>query len=295
MEHVEIGVLGGCGLYQVPELTDIVRYELDTPFGKPSGQIVVGTLRGKRVAFIPRHGEDHTIPPSQVPYRANIFAFKRLGVRFLVSVNACGSLQTELAPGHFVIPDQLYDQTKGHRAHTFFDEDLVVHISAADPFCDELRPVLASAVREAGAVVHESGTFVTIEGPRFSTRVESQIFRQLGGSIIGMTSSPEAYLAREAEISYAAIAYITDYDSWRTHADPVTVVNLAETMRQSARYAEQALAIVIEKLDLNLRCPCHTALDHAVLTRLKHITPETRQKLAPILSRRLESRRGKMA
>lgn len=293
MEKVEIGVLGGCGLYQVSELTEIVRYEVDTPFGKPSGEVVVGTLRGKRVAFIPRHGEDHTIPPSEVPYRANIFALKQMGVRFLISVNACGSVQAEIAPGHFVIPDQLYDQTKLYRGRSFFEDGIVVHVSTAEPFCGELGQVLAVAAREAGAIVHDGGMFVTIEGPRFSTRGESQIFRQLGCSIVGMTSSPEAALAREAEISYAAMAYVTDYDSWRTEVDPVTIVNLGETMRQSARYAETAVAIAVEKLDTRHVCDCHTALDHAILTRLKHVSPDVLEKLQPILARRLERHHSK--
>lgn len=287
METVAIGVLGGCGLYQIPEITEKTSYLIETPFGSPSGDVVVGTLRGKRVAFIPRHGEDHTLPPSQVPYRANIYAFKKLGVRTLISVNACGSLQAELAPGHFVVPDQLLDQTKLDRGNTFFDDGIVVHTSTANPFCHDLRQILAQAAEQAGATVHQGGTFVTIEGPRFSSRAESQVFRQLGGNIIGMTTSPEAYLAREAEISYASLAYVTDYDSWRTEIDPVTVRNLGNVMKRSAQLAQSAVAHAVENLDPDNSCDCHTALNHAILTDIRAVTPEIVEKLQPILKRRL--------
>lgn len=287
MEQVKIAVLGGCGLYQVPELTDQQRYSIATPFGKPSDDVVIGTLRGRRVAFIARHGEDHTIPPSQVPYRANIYALKQLGVRFLISVNACGSLQGHLQPGHFMIPDQLFDQTKLYRGRTFFEAGLVVHIAVPDPFCPQLRGVLLEATQKAGATVHDKGLFLTIEGPRFNTQAESLIYRQLGCHIVGMTSSPEAYLAREAEMSYASMAYITDYDSWRTDADGVTVENLGAVMRQSARYAQQAVAEAVELLDETMNLPAHHALNHAILTDLKRVAPEVLDPLRPILARRL--------
>lgn len=285
MEKVEIGVLGGCGLYQVAELTDQVRYTVQTPFGYPSGDIVVGTLRGKRVAFIPRHGEDHTLAPSHVPYRANIYALKQMGVRFLMAVNACGSLQAAYAPGDFVIPNQLLDQTKHDRARSFFEDGVVVHTSTAEPFCSELRQVIYQAASSAGAKTHDGGVFVTIEGPRFSTRFESQLFQQWGCSIIGMTSSPEAFLAREAEMSYASLAYVTDYDSWRNEAAPVTVCGLESVMQRSARLAQSAVAAAVEQLDTTLTCSCHTALQDAILTNLEIVDPVILNKLHPLLAR----------
>ncbi len=286
METIEIGVLGGCGLYQVPEITDTTRYSITTPFGAPSGDVVVGTLRGKRVGFIPRHGEKHTLAPSDVPYRANIYAFKQMGVKFIISVNACGSLREDYRPGDFVLPDQIYDQTKNYRGRTFFEEGLVAHTSTATPFCEDLGDTLADAAVRAGATVHRSATFVTIEGPRFSSRAESQIFRQLGCSIVGMTSSPEAFLAREAEISYASLAYVTDYDSWRSEAEAVTVCGLENTMQRSAEIAQLAVAHAVELLDTTGGCTCHTALDDAILTDPTDIPSALLAKLHPILQRR---------
>jgi 5'-methylthioadenosine phosphorylase len=272
----------------MPELSEIKRYEISTPYGPMSGPVVVGTLRGKRAAFIARHGEDHTLPPSEVPYRANIYALKQMGVRFVISVNACGSLRPEIAPGHFVIPDQLFDQTKLYRGRTFFERGLVAHIAVPEPFCDYLAPLLAEAAAQSGARVHQGGVFLTIEGPRFSTRGESLIYKNLGCSIVGMTSSPEAYLAREAEISYAAMAYVTDYDSWRTEAEGVTVANLGETMKRSARYAQAAVAYAVAALDEDHTTPGHTALDHAILTDRAAIPPDILEGLRPILARRFQ-------
>ncbi|HSK89253.1 MAG TPA: S-methyl-5'-thioadenosine phosphorylase, partial [Anaerolineales bacterium] len=212
-EHVTLAIIGGSGLYAMAGLSDTQEHHITTPFGKTSAPIIVGTLEGQRVAFLARHGIGHHITPSEVPYRANIYALKSLGVQRIVSISACGSLQQEFAPGHIVIPDQIYDNTHG-RARSFFGEGLVAHISVADPFCADLSGQLESAVRMAGGTTHRGGSFITIEGPRFSTKAESNTYRSWGMSIIGMTASPEAFLAREAEICYATMAHVTDYDVW---------------------------------------------------------------------------------
>src|SRR5882672_6073266 len=205
MEPVRIAVIGGSGLYNMPEFTDATEHRIDTPFGPTSDAIIVGNLRGQRVAFVPRHGRGHVLSPSEVPYRANIYALKTLGFTIVSAVSACGSLKLELAPGHIVVPDQLFDYTKDERGRSFFGHGLVAHIGVADPFCPALSGVIAETTVEAGGTVHRGGTFVTIEGPRFSTKGESQVWRQLGFSIIGMTTSPEAFLAREAEMHYAVM------------------------------------------------------------------------------------------
>lgn len=284
-ETVHIGVIGGSGLYRMPELTDVVTTSIDTPFGKPSADIVIGTLRGKRVAFIPRHGIGHVYTPSTVPYRANICALKMLGVRTIIAVNACGSLREDYAPGHIVIPDQLYDQTKADRGRSFFDTGVVAHVSVANPFCTELNTLVADAARQSGGTVHEGGTYITVEGPRFSTRGESEIFRQWGCSIIGMTTSPEAFLAREAEICYSTMSHITDYDVWHTSEEPVTVDVVMETMSRNLKIAQQALALSVENLDEHRVCSCHSALDNAIMTDRDAITPETLTRLQPIIGR----------
>lgn len=288
IEQVKIGVIGGSGLYRMSEITDKTTVSIDTPYGKPSAEIVVGTLRGKRVAFLPRHGEGHIYTPGDVPYRANIYALKKLGVRFCIAVNACGSLKEEYAPGHLVIPTQLYDNTKSERGgRTFFEHGLVGHVSVADPFSPELCQLLyQSAQGLSDAAVHLGGTFVIIEGPRFSTRGESHIFRQLGCSIIGMTTCPEAFLAREAEIAYATIAHITDYDVWHESEDPVTVEKVMETMHRNIDHVQQTLALAVEKLDENAEYLAHFALQDAIMTAPEAISPELRERLAPILARR---------
>jgi 5'-methylthioadenosine phosphorylase len=291
MEQVKIGVIGGSGLYRMAEITDKTSVFVDTPYGKPSADIVIGTLRGKRVAFLPRHGEGHVYTPSDVPYRANIYALKKLGVRFCIAVNACGSLREELAPGHLVIPTQLYDNTKSERGgRTFFEQGLVGHVSVADPFSPELCRLLYDSARAiVNLSAHLGGTFVIIEGPRFSTKGESQIFRQLGCSIIGMTTCPEAFLAREAEIAYATIAHITDYDVWHESAEPVTVEMVMETMRQNIDHVQQSLALAVERLDENADDPAHHALENAVMTSLDARSREVLERLAPIFPDRFVS------
>lgn len=283
-ETAKIGVIGGSGLYNMPEITDKTTVTVNTPYGKPSADIVMGTLRGKRVAFIPRHGIGHVHTPTTVPYRANIYALKQLGVRFIISVNACGSLKEELAPGHIVIPDQLYDNTKSERGgRTFFESGLVGHISVAEPFCPELADQLYMAVGQAGGVVHRGGNFVIIEGPRFSTKGESEIFRQWGCSIIGMTTAPEAFLAREAEIAYASMAHVTDYDVWHTSEEPVTVELVIRIVKQNTELAQKAIAIAIEGLDEDAVYACHGALKDALMTNPDNIPSETLEKLQPIV------------
>jgi len=286
-ESVEIAVIGGTGLYDMPEISDKATIRVDTPFGPPSAAIVLGTLRGKRAAFLPRHGIGHIYSPSQVPYRANIYALKTLGVKFIISVSACGSLREDYAPGHIVIPDQLFDFTKSERGgRTFFEKDLVAHISVADPFCNDLRQVLMQAARKAGAALHAEGTFITIEGPRFSTRGESKLYRAWGCSIIGMTTSPEAFLAREAEIAYAVIAHITDYDVWHETEDPVTAEMVMATLRRNIATAQQSVAESIAALDTSMRSDAHTALDSAIFVDRDQIPDTLYQRLEPLLKRR---------
>jgi 5'-methylthioadenosine phosphorylase len=242
-EHVTLAIIGGSGLYEMPGLQDTHEYKIDTPFGKPSAPIVIGTLEGERVAFLARHGTGHHITPSEVPYRANIYALKTLGTERIVSISACGSLQEEFAPGHIVIPDQVYDNTHS-RARSFFRQGLVAHISVADPFCADLSDQLESAVSLAGGVTHRGGSFITIEGPRFSTKAESKTYRTWGMSIIGMTASPEIFLAREAEICYATMAHVTDYDVWHVSEKPVTVEMVIQTLNQNTVIAQKAVQIL---------------------------------------------------
>jgi 5'-methylthioadenosine phosphorylase len=286
MEQVSIAVIGGSGLYSMPEITDKVSYSLDTPYGKPSSDIIVGNLRGKRVAFLPRHGLGHVFTPSTVPYRANIYALKSMGVRFIIAVNACGSLREDYAPGDIVIPTQLYDQTKLDRGRTFFETGLVAHVGVADPLCPELGEHLHHATQKlTDTVCHHGGTFIIIEGPRFSTRGESEIYRQWGCSLIGMTTCPEAFLAREAEIAYATMAHITDYDVWHISEEPVTAEMVMQTFHHNLEQAQQAVAIAIETLDESAVYLCHTALDGSIMTQAEKIPAEMRARLQPIIGR----------
>ena len=285
VETVLIGVIGGSGLYRMPELMDVITTSVETPFGKPSADIVIGTLRGKRVAFLPRHGVGHVFTPSTVPYRANICALKMLGVRHIIAVNACGSLREDYAPGHIVVPDQLYDYTNADRGRTFFDTGLVAHVSVAEPFCAELSGLVAESVRQSGGTVHQGGVYVTIEGPRFSTKGESNVFRQLGCSIVGMTTCPEAFLAREAEIAYTTMSHITDYDVWHTSEQPVTVEMVLDIMHRNLSIAQQAIAHAVEHLDERQTCACHTALDTAIMTERSAIAPEMLARVQPIVGR----------
>ena len=277
-ESVTLAIIGGSGLYEMQGLMDTREYNPDTPFGKPSAPIVAGTLEGNRVAFLARHGIGHHITPGEVPYRANIYALKSLGVERIISVSACGSLNEDYAPGHIVIPDQIYDHTQ-NRARSFFGDGLVAHLSVADPFCADLSDQLESAVRSAGGVVHRGGTFITIEGPRFSTRAESTTYRSLGMSIIGMTAAPEAFLAREAEICYATMAHVTDYDVWHISEAPVTVEMVIQTLKKNTVLAQSSVQILVRELNRQRNCDCVNALAAALITRKEVIPAETRQKL----------------
>jgi len=285
-EHAILAIIGGSGLYEMPGLNDSQEHNIDTPFGRTSAPIIVGTLEGEQVAFLARHGIGHHISPAEVPYRANIYALKSLGVQRIVSISACGSLKEEFAPGHIVIPDQIFDNTHG-RARSFFGEGLVAHVSVADPFCVDLSDQLESAVRSAGGVLHRNGTFITIEGPRFSTKAESNTFRAWGMSIIGMTASPEAFLAREAEICYAAMAHVTDYDVWHVSEAPVTVEMVIQTLNKNTALAQEAVRILARSLKQERPCDCGHALASALITRKDVIPPETRQKLDLLINKYL--------
>jgi len=285
-EKVTLAIIGGSGLYEMPGLTDTQNHEITTPFGKTSAPIVVGTLEGERLAFLARHGLGHHITPSEVPYRANLYALKSLGVERLVSISACGSLQEQFAPGHIVIPDQIYDNTHG-RARSFFGEGLVAHVSVADPFCSDLSNQLESAARTAGGVVHRGASFITIEGPRFSTRAESNTYRSWGMSIVGMTASPEVFLAREAEICYATMAHVTDYDVWHVSEAPVTVEMVIQTLNKNTAVAQEAVRILARQLKHARDCDCEHALATALITRQDVIPAETRQKLGLLIDKYL--------
>jgi len=283
----ELAIIGGSGLYQMNGLTHIETVELDTPFGKPSAPIVLGDLSGKRVAFLARHGLGHTISPSEVNYRANIYALKMLGADRVISVSACGSLREDYAPGHIVIPDQIFDFTRGGRARSFFEGGLVAHVGSADPVCAELSEQLFRAVVEAGGTVHQGGTFITIEGPRFSTRAESSVFRAWGMSIIGMTASPEVFLAREAEMCYVIMAHVTDYDVWHTSESPVTVEMVVRTLLANTALAQRSLEILARQLPAEKHCACDHALADAIITAPDRINPSAREKLSLLIGKYL--------
>lgn len=286
IEKVDLGVIGGSGLYHMSSLRQIAEFNPTTPFGKPSAPILVGTLGERRVAFLARHGQGHTLSPSEVPYRANIFAFKLLGAERIVSISACGSLREDYAPGEIVIPDQLYDNTRT-RPRSFFGEGLVAHIGVADPFCDDLSRQLEEAVQETGAVVHSGGALITIEGPRFSTRAESEVFRGWKMSLIGMTACPEAFLAREAEICYAAMAHVTDYDVWHVSKAPVSVEMVVETLNKNTQIAQAAVTKLLERLDPARHCNCSNSLAGALITQPDKIPAATLSKLEPLVKKYL--------
>ncbi|MCI0520100.1 MAG: S-methyl-5'-thioadenosine phosphorylase [Chloroflexi bacterium] len=273
-----LAVIGGSGLYGMPGLKDVAEIDLDTPFGKPSAPIVMGELEGLRVAFLARHGLGHHISPGEVPYRANIYALKSLGVERIVSVSACGSLREDYAPGEIVVPDQVFDWTRG-RARSFFGEGLVAHVSVADPFCAHLSERVTWAVQSAGGRVHQGGALITIEGPRFSTKAESNTFRTWGMAVIGMTASPEVFLAREAEMCYAVMAHVTDYDVWHTSEEPVTVEMVIEILHRNTSLAQEAVRRLVRGLPEERPCACGSALASALITSPERIPAETRARL----------------
>ncbi len=278
MEKASIAIIGGSGLYHMSGLQDAKEHNVDTPFGKPSAPIVIGGLEGTRVAFLARHGIGHHITPTEVPYRANIYALKSVGAERVISISACGSLREDYAPGHIVIPDNIFDHTKD-RMRTFFGEGLVAHVGVADPFCNDLSDQVEAAVRGTGATTHRGGSFITIEGPRFSTKAESNTYRAWGMSIIGMTASPEAFLAREAELCYATMAHVTDYDVWHESEAPVTVEMVIQTLHQNTQVAQDAIRNLVRGLKAERTCQCGQALSTALITDPKVIPAETRKKL----------------
>ena len=281
--QIRIGVIGGSGVYDLPGLSDVEEISLNTPFGPPSDNTILGTVQGQRVAFLARHRRGHTINPTVLNYRANIWGFKQLGVEYLIAMNACGSLQEEIEPGHIVIPDQLYDRTR-LRPTTFFDEPgLVVHPSVAEPLCPTLSDILYEAVAATGKTVHKGGDFVIIEGPRFSTKAESRVFKQNGFAIIGMTSIPEAFLAREAGMSYAIIAHVTDYDVWHEEETPVTVEMVIKTLLDNAAAAQQATLNAIAMLQDAPPSPYANALQDAIITNPALIPDALKEKYALLL------------
>ncbi len=282
-----LAVIGGSGLYAMPGLKDTQELDPTTPYGKTSAPIVVGTLEGQRVAFLARHGIGHHISPSEVPYRANIYALKALGVERIISINACGSLREDYAPGEIVVTDQVFDMTRG-RARSFFGEGLVAHISIADPFCPDLSQSVYQAVQAAGGKVHQGGAIISIEGPRFSTKAESHTYRSWGMSVIGMTTAPEVFLAREAEICYAVMAHVTDYDVWHTSEQPVTVEIVIEILHRNTQLAQEAVRLLARDLKSERTCSCPTALATALITQPDQIPPETRQRLAIFISKYLK-------
>jgi 5'-methylthioadenosine phosphorylase len=286
MNAPHIGIIGGSGLYDMAELSDRSEQVIHTPFGDPSGPFVVATLRGRRVAFLARHGVGHRLLPSELNFRANIYAFKTLGVEWILSASAVGSLREDYKPLDLVVPDQFFDRTRG-RVSTFFGEGLVGHVAFAHPFCGPLSGLLASSAGEAGATVHRGGTYVCMEGPQFSTIAESESYRKAGFDIIGMTNLQEAKLAREAEICYATLALVTDYDCWHQDHASVTVDMVIANLLQNARTAQQVIANAVAKLPIDRTCECARALASAIITRPEHVPAATKTKLQPIVGKYL--------
>lgn len=286
MQNIEIAVIGGSGLYGMPGLRDLEELELTSPFGDPSDVITIGDLSGTRVAFLPRHGRGHFLTPSEVPYRANIFVLKQLGVKYIVSVSACGSLRGSFAPGHVVIPDQLIDFTKGKREMTFYGNGLVAHVGVSEPFSPEFGDALAAAVDQAGGTIHEGASFITIEGPRFSTKGESQLFRRWGMDLVGMTTSPEAYLAAEAEIAYACMAHVTDYDVWHETEEAVTAEKVIQILSNNLKIAQRAIKILVEsKQEWEGDFVAHHAMEGALalVSDWSRVPAKTLEDLEPLI------------
>ncbi len=281
---IDLAILGGSGMYSMSGLQDSLEVMPQTPYGSPSAPIVIGTMQGKRLAFLARHGIGHVLSPTAVPFRANIYALKQLGVERIVSMSACGSLREDYAPGDIVIPDQLMDYTR-QRSQTFFEDGLVAHVSVADPFCPDLSAQVYQAVSSAGGTVHDVGALVTIEGPRFSTRAESNTFRTLGMSIINMSSAPEAFLAREAEICYCVMNHVTDYDVWHISEEPVSVEMVVEILKRIVDINQLTISSLAKNLNSQRDCDCGDALANAFITDKEHIPSETLDKLQPLVGR----------
>jgi 5'-methylthioadenosine phosphorylase len=283
-ERAEIGIIGGTGLYEMEGLTDVREGRVDTPFGPPSDVLVVGSLEGRRVAFLPRHGRGHRILPHELNFRANVYAMKTLGVEFLLSVSAVGSLKERYEPTHVVLPDQFVDRTR-QRISTFFGRGLVAHVAFAQPVCPELSKVMAAACGEAGATFHVGGTYVCIEGPQFSTRAESELYRSWGADVIGMTNLQEAKLAREAEICFSTLAMVTDYDCWHPAEESVTAEAIMRVLGRNAGTARAVLRGAVRRLPLPRGCECATALKNALITPAALVPNAVKRDLEPIVGR----------
>ncbi len=288
MSQAEIGIIGGSGLYHMPGLTDVKEVPQTTPFGQPSDAYVLGTLAGRKVAFLARHGRGHVLLPSEINFRANIYGFKQLGVERIVSVSAVGSLKEEHKPLDFVIPDQFFDRTR-HRIDTFFGEGIVAHIGFGEPICPQLAALVAGACKQAKVTAKSGGTYVCMEGPQFSTKAESNVYRGWGMDVIGMTNLQEAKLAREAEICYVTIAMVTDYDCWHPHHDSVTVDQIIAVLQKNAANACDVVRETVAAMSEGRSCKCGSALAHAILTDRAKIPAATREKLKLILNKYLES------
>ena len=289
-ERVSIGVIGGSGIYQMEALTDVTEVHIKTPFGDPSDAIILGTLAGRRIAFLPRHRRGHMIMPHELNSRANIYALKTLGVESIISVSACGSMRPDFAPRDIVIPDQLFDRTKA-RPNSFFGNGMVVHVGMADPFCPTLSDLLYAAVQQAGATAHKGGTFIVIDGPQFSTKAESRVYRQWGVDIIGMTALPEAKLAREAEICYACMAHVTDYDVWHETEEAVSVEMLIANLTANAAVTKRAIELLVPMIPATRECACSSALASAMITDQALIPECVKRDLAPLVGKYLDSSR----
>jgi 5'-methylthioadenosine phosphorylase len=283
---VRIGIVGGSGLYQMAGLTEIEEAAIDTPFGKPSDSYRIGTLEGRKVAFLARHHRNHTILPSELNFRANIHGFKQLGVEWILSASAVGSLKEELRPLDVVLPDQFYDRTKA-RISTFFGNGIVAHVSFGDPVCHILSDVIGAAGSDAGVPIKRGGTYVCMEGPQFSTKAESNTYRSWGMDLIGMTNLQEAKLAREAEICYSTMALVTDYDCWHPDHDSVTVADIIKNLTMNSENAQKIIKAAVKRLPVDRTCKCGSSLEHAILTDLKKAPAETRTKLELLLRKYL--------
>lgn len=291
MKQPIIGVIGGSGLYEIEGLSDIQEVTLKTPFGAPSDAFITGTLDGAKMVFLPRHGRGHRLLPSEVNYRANIYGMKKLGVEQIISVSAVGSMKEEIVPGHIVIPDQFFDRTQGKRAGTFFGNGIVGHVQFADPICSVLADMLAESATTLGATVHKGGTYICIEGPNFSTRAESNIFRSWGVDIIGMTNLPESRLAREAEICYGTVALATDYDCWHAEHEDVSVEAVIAIIKQNVATARNIIKTAVGEIVAQRQqrdCACAEALKFAIMTEKNLIPAETKQALEPIIGKYID-------
>jgi len=287
LAQAEIGIIGGSGLYSMPGLTEVHEVQQKTPFGDPSDAYVLGTLEGRKVAFLARHGRGHRILPTEINFRANIYGFKQLGVERILSMSAVGSLKEEHKPLDFVIPDQFFDRTR-HRIDTFFGDGIAVHVAMADPVCAELTRVVEAACKKSGVTAKQGGTYLCMEGPQFSTRAESNVYRGWGMDVIGMTNLQEAKLAREAEICYVTVAMVTDYDCWHPEHDSVTVDQVVSVLMKNAEHACRVVRESVAAMPRGRSCKCGSALAHAIITERSKITAATREKLKLILAKYLE-------